>query len=67
MTQSIAVSGEPTVELTLALRVSTDSEHAAARLLKSFEDTVDVTLTARTFHDDETTSGQVIELAGASR
>lgn len=70
MTQSIAVSEEPSVELTLALRVSTDSEHAAAiaaRLLKSFEDTVDVTLTARTFHDDETTSGQVIELAGRRR
>jgi DNA-binding response OmpR family regulator len=67
MTQSVAVSGEPTVELTLALRVSTDSEHAAAiaaRLLESFEDTVGVTLTARTFHDGETTSAQVVELAG---
>ncbi len=67
MTQSVAVSGEPTVELTLALRVSTDSEHAAAiaaRLLESFEDTVGVTLTARTFPGGETLSGQVVELAG---
>ncbi|OKA08513.1 transcriptional regulator [Amycolatopsis regifaucium] len=51
--------------MTLALRVSTDSEHAAAitaRLLESFEDTVGVTLTARTFHDDK-----VVELAGRRR
>ncbi|GAB3716353.1 hypothetical protein GCM10027598_26050 [Amycolatopsis oliviviridis] len=70
MTQSVAVSGEPTVELTLALRVSTDSEHAAAiaaRLLESFEDTVGVTLTARTFHSGEANSGQVVELAGRRR
>ncbi|MFC3450964.1 winged helix-turn-helix domain-containing protein [Amycolatopsis speibonae] len=70
MTQSVAVSGEPTVELTLALRVSTDSEHAAAiaaRLLESFEDTVGVTLTARTFQAGETNSGQVVELAGRRR
>ncbi|MEU8411248.1 winged helix-turn-helix domain-containing protein [Amycolatopsis japonica] len=65
MTQSVAVSIEPTVELTLALRVSTDSEHAAtiaARLLESFEDTVGVTLTARTVQ-----TGQVVELAGRRR
>ncbi len=64
MTQSVAVSFEPTVELTLALRVNTDSEHAAtiaARLLESFEDTVGVTLTARTVR-----TGQVVELAGRS-
>jgi hypothetical protein len=65
MTQSVVVTGEPTVELTLALRISTDSEHAAAiaaRLLESFEDTVGMTLTARTFHDDK-----VVELAGRRR
>ncbi|ANN15232.1 transcriptional regulator [Amycolatopsis orientalis] len=67
MTQSAVVPGEPTVELTLALRVSTDSEHAAAiaaRLLESFEDTVGLTLTTRTVQAD---SGQVIELAGRRR
>ncbi|MFI9451702.1 winged helix-turn-helix domain-containing protein [Amycolatopsis sp. NPDC052450] len=67
MTQPLAVSQEPAVELTLALRVNTDSEHAAAiaaRLLESFEDTVGVTLTARTVPAD---SGQVIELAGRRR
>jgi DNA-binding response OmpR family regulator len=67
MTQSLEETGEPAVELTLALRVSTDSEHAAAiaaRLLESFEDTVGVTLTARTFGAP---SGQVVELAGRRR
>ncbi|WET78583.1 winged helix-turn-helix domain-containing protein [Amycolatopsis sp. QT-25] len=67
MTQSVAASGDQAVELTLALRVNTDSEHAAAiaaRLLRSFEDTVGVTLTARTVQVD---SGQVIELAGRRR
>ncbi|WP_037317166.1 winged helix-turn-helix domain-containing protein [Amycolatopsis orientalis] len=67
MTQPAVATGKPTVELTLALRVSTDSEHAAAiaaRLLESFEDTVGVTLTTRTVQAD---SGQVIELAGRRR
>ncbi|RSN65916.1 winged helix family transcriptional regulator [Amycolatopsis sp. WAC 04182] len=67
MTQSVAVRVDQPVELTLELRVSTDPEHAAAiaaRLVESFEDTVRVTLTARTVPAD---SGQVIELAGRRR
>ncbi|MBE1576158.1 winged helix-turn-helix domain-containing protein [Amycolatopsis roodepoortensis] len=59
MTRSVAVRGEPAVELTLELRVNTDPEQAAAitaRLLESFEDTVGVTLTAKAVQ-----AGQVVE------
>ncbi|WP_340687050.1 winged helix-turn-helix domain-containing protein [Amycolatopsis coloradensis] len=63
MTRSVEVRGEQAVELTLELRVNTDPEHAAAiaaRLLESFEDTVGVTLMARTVQEG---SGQVVESA----
>ncbi|KFU82720.1 Transcriptional regulatory protein, C terminal [Amycolatopsis lurida] len=67
MTRPVAVRGEQAVELTLELRVNTDPDHAAAiaaRLLESFEDTIGVTLTARTVQADP---GQIIELAGRRR